>query len=172
MPGGGRDGCGSTAPPPSPPSLHLGGPSFGEERLTGSGLKRSRGAMSWDSYVNDHMVTTGMVSGATIAGADGTVWAENWGGTKYAGTDMKEAIVALWNGFGQPMPSGIKIGGDKFMYIRGDEDSMYFKKGAAGLYVMKGATFIALGFHDDSIQPPQCTGTVAKICEYLISQNM
>ena len=122
--------------------------------------------MSWDSYVNDHMVTTGMVSGATIAGADGTVWAENWGGTKYAGTDMKEAIVALWNGFGQPMPSGIKIGGDKFMYIRGDEDSMYFKKGAAGLYVMKGATFIALGFHDDSIQPPQC-GTVAKICEYL-----
>ena len=138
----------------------------------GSGPQRSRGAMSWDTYVNDHMVGTGMVSGATIAGADGTVWAENWGGTPYAGTDMKETIVALWNGFGKPMPSGIKIGGDKFMFIRADEEQMYFKKGATGLYVMKGTTFIALGFHNDTIQTGQCTATVSKICEYLIGQNM
>eukprot|EP00161_Ancyromonas_sigmoides_P012865 TRINITY_DN328_c1_g1_i1.p2 TRINITY_DN328_c1_g1~~TRINITY_DN328_c1_g1_i1.p2 ORF type:complete len:126 (+),score=36.62 TRINITY_DN328_c1_g1_i1:250-627(+) len=124
--------------------------------------------MSWQTYVDTHLVGTGMVTAACIIGHDGAVWASK-------DLDVKEGEgVKLAQAFIDPsgiLAQGLHISGVKYMTIRADARSIYGKKGATGVVTVKTKSTIVIGFYGDSVQPGQCTLAVERLGDYLIENG-
>ncbi len=88
--------------------------------------------------------------------------------------------------------TGIRVGGEKYMFLSGTDTICRGKKGTSGIHLAKSktsekkeynflirillqlnATFSALviGIYDDPIQPGQAASIVEKMADYLASQN-
>eukprot|EP00695_Tsukubamonas_globosa_P000603 TRINITY_DN150_c0_g1_i1.p2 TRINITY_DN150_c0_g1~~TRINITY_DN150_c0_g1_i1.p2 ORF type:complete len:112 (+),score=58.24 TRINITY_DN150_c0_g1_i1:89-424(+) len=107
--------------------------------------------MSWQSYVDDQLVATGHISRGAILGLDGSTWA-----ISPSLTIKPEELSHLLGGLADNnkfMASGIKLNGDKFMFLRADDRSVYGKKGAAGVAIVKTNSAIIIGIYDEGIQP-------------------
>mmetsp|Transcript_25252 Transcript_25252/g.59410 ORF Transcript_25252/g.59410 Transcript_25252/m.59410 type:complete len:129 (+) Transcript_25252:39-425(+) len=128
--------------------------------------------MSWQSYVDDHLIASGNVTKASIVGiTNADTWATS------PGFDLKpEEVKALISGFSDAsglQAGGIFINGDKYMFIKVENGKeLIGKKGAAGMCAFKGNTFVMIATHDDSIMPGPCSATVGKLADYLIEQGI
>jgi len=126
--------------------------------------------MAWQPYVDQHLVGTGHVTKAAIFGTDGSKWATS------TGFDINAAeLKELNTGFSDPskfQAGGIKIGGNKYMFINQPTNgSVYGKKGAHGILICKTKKAYVIAFHDEKIQTGNCTNTTIKIADYLASQG-
>jgi len=124
--------------------------------------------MSWQGYV-DNLVATGRVEKAAIlGGADGGAWATTPGlvqGAEGAG------LVQLYKNPANVFASGVTVGGVKYMGIKGDERSIYGKKGATGIAIAKSGQAIVIGYYNEKQQPGNAAIEVEKVADYLIENG-
>ncbi|KJE90176.1 hypothetical protein CAOG_01521 [Capsaspora owczarzaki ATCC 30864] len=129
--------------------------------------------MSWQAYVDTNLLGTKLVSKAAIHGLDGNPWATSAGFK----VDKAEA-AALVAAIGKKEPSdlyasGIKLGGQKFTFLRHEQNrSVYGRKGAdSGCCVVKTKQAIVIGVFEGGIQPGQCNSVVERLADYLIENQ-
>ncbi|KAL1933750.1 hypothetical protein VTP01DRAFT_7840 [Rhizomucor pusillus] len=123
--------------------------------------------MSWQQYVDSNLVGTGHVSKAAIYGLNGGQWAVS-PGFSLSSNEIQE----LKNGFtnaDQVQASGVHVNGVKYLTLRADDRSIYGKKGADGVCIVKTNQAILVGVYTEGIQPGQCTKVVEGLADYLIS---
>mmetsp|Transcript_7229 Transcript_7229/g.23859 ORF Transcript_7229/g.23859 Transcript_7229/m.23859 type:complete len:128 (-) Transcript_7229:74-457(-) len=127
--------------------------------------------MSWQAYVDDNLLASGMVTSAGIYDLQGNPWAYSAG---FAAQVAEVAAVSAH--FAAPSglaATGATIAGVKYMFVRGEENAeIYVKKGAEGVVFYRCNTCIIVGHHSDKIQPGQCSSTVAKLGDFLKEQNI
>mmetsp|Transcript_3397 Transcript_3397/g.8832 ORF Transcript_3397/g.8832 Transcript_3397/m.8832 type:complete len:129 (+) Transcript_3397:75-461(+) len=128
--------------------------------------------MSWQAYVDDHLVGSGTVSQAAIIGVGAyDTWATSPGFT--VSTEEAKALIDGLKNTDSFASNGIILNGQKYMYIKSDGGKeVHGKKGATGCSAFKGNTFVIVCVHDDTIQPGQCSATGGKLADYLIEQGM
>jgi len=127
--------------------------------------------MSWQSYIDDQLLSTNMIKHAVICGHDGNVWAtskdfkptpEELRGiaSKF---DSEEALAA----------SGITLGGMKYMYLSRVADRplkvVRAKKGQSGVHCIKTGQSFIMCIYDDPIVPEQAALVTEKLGDYLLS---
>ena len=118
--------------------------------------------MSWNDYITN-LCATGHVDKAAIVGPNGSVWAASAG----LKIDAKE-IAAIASGWPNFSASGVKILGEKYMFLRGDDSCVLIKKGATGAAIGKTKSAFVVGFHNDKQQIGNCNKEVMKIVDYLV----
>jgi len=72
--------------------------------------------MSWQSYVDDHLIGSGCVTQAAIFGTGGDQWAASKG-FKVKPDEVK-SLVANFSKPDKLAASGVIIGGTKYMFVR------------------------------------------------------
>eukprot|EP00824_Muranothrix_gubernata_P020406 TRINITY_DN40782_c0_g1_i1.p2 TRINITY_DN40782_c0_g1~~TRINITY_DN40782_c0_g1_i1.p2 ORF type:complete len:137 (-),score=31.03 TRINITY_DN40782_c0_g1_i1:104-490(-) len=127
--------------------------------------------MSWQTYVDDHLLATGTVRQAALVDQKKphASWAASPSFT--VGTKEAEALMASFQDPSKIFESGITVNGVKYYALRANDRSIYAKKGSSGLVCVKTKLTIIVATYDDKIQPGQCTATTEKLADYLISVN-
>ncbi|CAO3697365.1 unnamed protein product [Rhizopus stolonifer] len=123
--------------------------------------------MSWQTYVDNNLIATQQVSEASIYGLNGSIWATS-AGFQLQPAEVQEVIA----GFSNPDPiraNGIHIAGAKYFAIKADERSIYGKKNADGVCIVKTTQAILVATYKDGIQPGNCAKIVEGLADYLIS---
>ncbi|XP_051113757.1 profilin-3 [Andrographis paniculata] len=133
--------------------------------------------MSWQTYVDDHLMcdidgTGHHLSAAAILGHDGVVWAQSATFPKF----KPEEINAILTDFEEPghlAPTGLFLGGDKFMVIQGEPGVVIRgKKGSGGITIKKTGQSLIFGVYEEPVTPGQCNIVVERLADYLIDQGM
>ncbi|KAL9440765.1 hypothetical protein AB3S75_019436 [Citrus x aurantiifolia] len=122
--------------------------------------------MSWQAYVDDHLlceIEGNHLSAAAIIGHDGSVWAqsENFPQLK------PEEITGIMNDFNEPgtlAPTGLYLGGTKYMVIQGEPGAVIRGK--------KTSAALIIGIYDEPMTPGQCNMIVERLGDYLIDQGL
>ena len=122
--------------------------------------------MSWQSYVDDQLLATKLVSQAAICGHDGNVWATS-GGFAVSASELKHIATNFGNMSVMPM-SGITVAGTKFMFLSANDRVMRGKKGTSGLHIMKTVQAIIVSVYNEPILAEQCANVTEKLGEYLV----
>ncbi|KAK8394519.1 hypothetical protein O3P69_006593 [Scylla paramamosain] len=125
--------------------------------------------MSWQNYVDQQLMGSGLVAKAVIAGHDGTLWAKS---NNIEPT--REELVKLSSSFadqGNLAMSGVHIGGEKFFYLSGTDKVIRCKKGKSGMHSMKTLQTILVAVFEEPIQHPQVASVVESLGDYLISMS-
>jgi profilin len=136
--------------------------------------------MSWQAYVDDNLIASGMVTAAGIYDLDGNPWAYSSG---FAAQVAEVALVsrcmageasgAANDASGRPANlAGLAawrpvVAGISYTYIQGDPGEVYSKTGQTGVVFCRCSTCIIVGLHDDKVQPGQCRTTVGKLADFL-----
>ncbi|XP_073132090.1 profilin-2 [Henckelia pumila] len=131
--------------------------------------------MSWQSYIDDHLMADidgCHLTAAAIVGLDGTVWAQSSNFPQF----KLEEITGITTDFDSPgtlAPTGLYLGGTKYMVIQGEPGAVIRgKKGAGGVTVKKTNQALIIGIYDEPMTPGQCNMVVEKIGDYLIEQGL
>lgn len=137
--------------------------------------------MSWQSYVDDHLIKTKIISGAVIAGHDGNIWA--FGGVhtppeprdenhREPFTPTADELKKLISNFGKTdilAASGVVVGGKKYMYLSSTDKVVRAKKGVSGVHVMKTTQTVIVAIYDKPVTAEEAAMTTEKLGDYLIS---
>ncbi|CAH1425174.1 unnamed protein product [Lactuca virosa] len=104
--------------------------------------------MSWQAYVDDHLmceIEGNHLSSAAIIGHDGSIWAQS---SSFPSVKPEE-ITAIINDFNEPgslAPTGLYLGGTKYMVIQGEAGAVIRgKKGPGGVTVKKTTMSLIIG---------------------------
>ncbi|TVU21426.1 hypothetical protein EJB05_31059 [Eragrostis curvula] len=130
--------------------------------------------MSWQTYVDEHLlceIDGQRLTAAAILGHDGAVWAQS-----DAFPQVKpEEITAIMNDFSEPgslAPTGLYLGGTKYMVIQGEPGAVIRgKKGPGGVTIKKTNLSIIIGIYDEPMTPGQCNMVVERLGDYLVEQG-
>ncbi|KAF9077498.1 profilin [Rhodocollybia butyracea] len=122
--------------------------------------------MSWQAYVDTNLVGSGKVSKAAILGAAGGVWASSAGFTLSA--EEQQAITKAHSNPAATQASGLKIAGMKYFTLQANERSIYLKKAADGVVVVKTKQAILVCVYTAPIQAGETTTVVEGLADYLI----
>jgi len=122
-------------------------------------------SMSWQTYVDDQLKAAGFAH-AAIIGHDGGPWAVTAGFGLKPGEGTK--VVALFNKPEDIFVSGVTVNAVKYMGIKGDPRSLYGKKGAGGVVIVKTTQTVLIGVYDEKLQPGNAATVVEKLADYLI----
>lgn len=127
--------------------------------------------MSWQTYVDDHLmceIDGRHLAAAAIFGHDGSLWAQSKNFPQY----KPEEIRAIMNEFTEPgslAPTGLYLGGAKYMVIQGEPGSVIRgKKGSGGVTIKKTVLSLIIGTYDEPMAPGQCNMIVERLGDYLI----
>ncbi|RZC50101.1 hypothetical protein C5167_019912 [Papaver somniferum] len=131
--------------------------------------------MSWQTYVDEHLMceTEGhYLTAAAIIGHDGSVWAKSEKFPEF----KAENITGIMKDFDEPghlAPTGLFLGGTKYMVIQGEPGAVIRgKKGAGGITVKKTTQALIVGVYDEPMTPGQCNMVVERLGDYLIEQGL
>ncbi|KAK9149370.1 hypothetical protein Scep_008127 [Stephania cephalantha] len=138
--------------------------------------------MSWQTYVDDHLmceIEGHHLTSAAIIGHDGSVWAQSETFPQF----KPEEITAIMNDFNEPgtlAPTGLFLGGTKYMVIQGEPGAVIRGKkvmislnaGSGGVCVKKTSQALIIGVYDEPMAPGQCNMIVEKLGDYLIDQGL
>ncbi|KAF3659859.1 Cell division control protein 2 -like protein [Capsicum annuum] len=112
--------------------------------------------MSWQTYVDDHLmceIEGNRLTSAAIIGQDGSVWAQSATFPQF----KPEEITAIMNDFAEPgtlAPTGLYLGGTKYMVIQGEAGAVIRgKKGPGGITVKKTNQALIIGIYDEPMTP-------------------
>ncbi|KAG9139938.1 hypothetical protein Leryth_026942 [Lithospermum erythrorhizon] len=112
------------------------------------------------------------LSSAAIVGHDGSVWAQSSNFPKF----KPQEITDIMRDFDEPgtlAPTGLHLGGVKYMVIQGDSGAVIRgKKGAGGVTVKKTGQALVFGIYDEPVTPGQCNLVVERLGDYLIEQGL
>ncbi|XP_076889550.1 profilin-2-like [Bidens hawaiensis] len=130
--------------------------------------------MLWQAYVDEHLmceIEGNNLTSAAILGHDGTVWAQspNFPQVK------PEEITTIMKDFDEPgslAPTGLHLGGTKYMVIQGEPGVVIRgKKGPGGVTVKKTGMALIIGIYDEPMAPGQCNLIVERLGDYLVDQG-
>merc|ERR1712001_460965 len=122
--------------------------------------------MSWQSYVDDQLLNTKMVTHAVICGHDGNIWASSPG---FAVTpDELRALIAKYNNTDQLAMNGVTIAGKKYMYLSSNDKVIRAKKGTSGVHTIKTTQTYIVCVYEDPLLPEQAATVTEKLGDYLI----
>ena len=82
------------------------------------------------------------------------------------GTLVSRAVAGFDDASGL-RASGIKLAGEKYMYLRNDEEMMCGKKGQGGVCIFKTGQAIMIGTYNQDMSPANNTKEVGKMADYL-----
>ncbi|XP_064955971.1 profilin-like [Musa acuminata AAA Group] len=130
--------------------------------------------MSWQTYVDDHLlcdIDGQCLTAAAIVGHDGSVWAQS-----DAFPQCKpEEIAAIMKDFDEPgslAPTGLYLGGTKYMVIQGESGAVIRgKKGSGGVTIKKTNLALIIGIYNEPMTPGQCNMVVERLGDYLFDQG-
>merc|ERR1711874_55829 len=91
--------------------------------------------MSWQSYVDDQLISTKMIKNAVIAGHDGNIWAHS-AGFPVSVEELKTLLTRYANTDELAM-NGVTIGGTKYMFLSATDRVVRGKKGTSGVHCIK-----------------------------------
>jgi len=117
-----------------------------------------------DCDVDDQLIGAGLHQ-AAIIGHDGNVWAQSAGFGLKPGEGA--ALVTLFKNPANVFASGVTINGVKYMGIKGEDTSIYGKKGAGGLVTVKTGQSVLIGVYNETLQPGPAVNIVEKLGDYL-----
>ncbi|WRT63157.1 uncharacterized protein IL334_000060 [Kwoniella shivajii] len=126
--------------------------------------------MSWQAYVDDHLVATGKITKAAILGKQGGIWAASSG----YNLAQKEQDAIVKTAFTQPdqlRANGITLNGFKFMTIRADDEEVAGRKGERGVFIIPTNQAILVAEYDAPTIAGDANVVVAKLADYLKSVN-
>ncbi|CAO2822926.1 unnamed protein product [Amaranthus hypochondriacus] len=134
--------------------------------------------MSWQTYIDEHLMCpieeTGnhLTSAAIIGSEDGAVWAQSSSFPQF----KQEEITAILKEFEEPntlAPTGLYLGGEKYMVIAGEPGAVIRgKKGPGGVCIKKTNQAMVFGIYDEPVTPGQCNMVVERLGDYLIEQGI
>ncbi|XP_011005518.1 PREDICTED: profilin-6-like [Populus euphratica] len=131
--------------------------------------------MSWQVYVDDHLmcdIEGNTLTSAAIIGHDGSVWAQSASFPQFT----QEEVSAIMKDFEEPgslAPTGLFLGGTKYMVIQGEPGAVIRgKKGSGGVTVKKTNQALIIGVYDEPLTPGQCNMIVERLGDYLIDQGL
>ncbi|KAK9102275.1 hypothetical protein Sjap_019529 [Stephania japonica] len=131
--------------------------------------------MSWQSYVDDHLlcdIEGNRLTSAAIVGHDGSVWAQS---DKFPQFKPNE-ITGIMKDFDEPgflAPTGLHLGGTKYMVIQGEAGAVIRgKKGSGGITIKKTNQALIFGIYDEPVTPGQCNMVVERLGDYLVEQGL
>ncbi|KAL3824410.1 hypothetical protein ACJIZ3_020439 [Penstemon smallii] len=131
--------------------------------------------MSWQTYVDDHLmcdVDGAHLTAAAIIGHDGSVWAQSASFPQFTPQEISN-IVKDFDEPGFLAPTGMFLGGAKYMVIQGEPGAVIRgKKGSGGITIKKTAQALIFGIYDEPMTPGQCNMVVEKMGDYLIDQDL
>ncbi|XP_021776416.1 profilin-3-like [Chenopodium quinoa] len=133
--------------------------------------------MSWQTYVDDHLMceidgTGHYLTAAAILGIDGSVWAQSSTFPQFK-PDEIAAVVKDFEEPGTLAPTGLHLGGAKYMVIQGEPGAVIRgKKGPGGICVKKTDQALVVGIYDEPVTPGQCNIIVERLGDYLIEQGL
>ncbi|CAD5164848.1 profilin [Musa acuminata AAA Group] len=130
--------------------------------------------MSWQTYVDDHLmceIDGQRLTAAAILGHDGSVWAVSASFPQF----KPEEITAIMTDFVDPgslAPTGLFLGGTKYMVIQGEPGVVIRgKKGSGGITVKKTNLALIIGIYDEPMTGGQCNMVVERLGDYLWDQG-
>ncbi|BGP27019.1 profilin [Rhodotorula toruloides] len=123
--------------------------------------------MSWQAYVDTNLVGSGKVSKAAILGQQGGVWAQSAGYN--LSQEEQNNLIKIHSDPGHAQANGVRAQGQKFLTIRADDRSVYGKKQADGIIVVKTKQAILAAEYAHPTQPGEATKVVEELADYLIS---
>ncbi|RCV25044.1 hypothetical protein SETIT_5G135100v2 [Setaria italica] len=86
-----------------------------------------------------------------------------------------EEITAIMNDFNEPgslAPTGLYLGGSKYMVIQGEPGAVIRgKKGPGGVTIKKTNMAIIIGIYEEPMTPGQCNMVVERLGDYLVDQG-
>jgi len=139
---------------------------------TAAGLSRRTFAMSsWDAYISTNLIGSGAVTGAGIYDLAGNPWAYSDGFAAQV-AEVKAVSDAMASDPTSLAGTGVTVAGIKYMYINGDKQQVYAKKGNTGVVFFKCNTCVIVGTHNDTIQPGNCKNAVSKLGDYLVENSV
>ncbi|XP_009389901.1 profilin-like isoform X2 [Musa acuminata AAA Group] len=122
--------------------------------------------MSWQAYVDDHLmceIDGQHLTAAAILGHDGSVWAQSASFPQF----KPEEITAIMTDFDEPgslAPTGLYLGGTKYMVIQGEPGAVIRgKKGTGGVTVKKTNLALIIGIYDEPMTGGQCNMVVERL---------
>ncbi|KAH8482424.1 hypothetical protein Peur_068066 [Populus x canadensis] len=131
--------------------------------------------MSWQVYVDDHLmcdIEGNTLTSAAIIGHDGSVWALSASFPQFT----QEEVSAIMKDFEEPgslAPTGLFLGGTKYMVIQGEPGAVIRgKKGSGGVTIKKTNQALIIGVYDEPLTPGQCNMIVERLGDYLIDQGL
>jgi profilin len=135
--------------------------------------------MSWQTYIDDHLMVElphgGQLESAAILGLDGGVWAQSSNFPELSEPEVEALVKGFEGKAGSDAlaQSGIRLGGNKYMAIAGEEGQVHRgKKGAGGVTVKKTNTAMVVGIYGEGVQPADCTTIVENMGDYLSGQGI
>ncbi|KAL7134857.1 hypothetical protein ABFS83_11G053600 [Erythranthe nasuta] len=131
--------------------------------------------MSWQSYIDDHLmaeVDGNHLTSSAILGHDGSVWAQSANFPQL----KPEEVTGIMTDFDTPgslAPTGLYIGGAKYMVIQGEPGAVIRgKMGPGGVTIKKTNLALIFGIYNEPMTPGQCNMVVEKIGDYLVEQGL
>jgi len=122
--------------------------------------------MSWQSYIDDQLLNTKMVTHAVICGHDGNIWATS---SDFSVTpDELKTLIAKYNNVEAMAASGIMIAGIKYMYLSSNDKVIRAKKGMNGVHTIKTTQTYIICVYTEPIVPEQAANVTEKLGDYLI----
>ncbi|XP_020596045.1 profilin-3 [Phalaenopsis equestris] len=131
--------------------------------------------MSWQTYVDEHLICDiegQRLTAAAIMGHDGSVWAQSALFPQFKPSE----ISAIMNDFNEPgslAPTGLHLGGTKYMVIQGEPGAVIRgKKGSGGITIKKTNQALIIGIYNEPMTPGQCNMVVERLGDYLLDQGL
>merc|ERR1712117_493601 len=103
-----------------------------------------RTTMSWQSYVDDQLISTNMIKNAVIAGHDGNIWASS-AGSNVTAAELK-VILDRYSSTDQLAMNGVTVGGTKYMFLSANDR---VDRASADRVCVRGASGAGAGGHGD-----------------------
>merc|ERR1712008_22518 len=126
-----------------------------------------RTTMSWQSYVDDQLISTNMIKSAVIAGHDGNIWASS-SGFNVTAAELK-VILDRYASTDQMAMNGVTVAGTKYMFLSANDRVVRARKGQSGVHAIKTVQALIVCVYEEPVVPEQAATVTEKLGEYLIS---
>lgn len=125
--------------------------------------------MSWQEYVDKHLVATQHVTKGAICGLAGGTWATS------PGFNVSEAeIKCIAGAFNDPTAlrtNGLYVNGQKFFLLTATDKVLRGKLKSSGVTIAKTNSAMIIGYYDEPIQPGNSSKVVESLADYLVDSN-
>ncbi|KAK1921158.1 putative actin monomer binding protein [Papiliotrema laurentii] len=126
--------------------------------------------MSWQAYVDDHLVGTGKISKAVILGKQGGVWAAS-SGYNLSQKEQDAVTQSLFANPDEARAHGVTLAGFKFMVVKADAEEVIGRKGERGVFIIPTQQAILVAEYEAPTQAGDANVIVSKLADYLKSVN-
>lgn len=126
---------------------------------------------SWDAYITTNLIGSQAITSAGIYDLAGNPWAYSEGFAAQV-AEVKAVSDAMAADPDVLAGTGVTVAGVKYMYINGDKQHVYAKKGNTGVVFYKCKTCMIVSTHNDTIQPGNCKNAVSKLGDYLVENGV